>query len=58
MISPVFVKEQIALLDSIYDNPAYLEDHANPAQNLALLEETVAASVLFYKRIYCLLTYI
>lgn len=40
--SPNYVKDQIALLDSIYENPAYLEDHPDPIRQFSLLEETIA----------------
>lgn len=42
--SPALVKDQVALLDSIYENPAYLEDHANPLEQFLSLEETIAVS--------------
>jgi hypothetical protein len=42
--SPNYVKDQIALLDSIYENPAYLEDHPDPIRQFSLLEETIAVS--------------
>ncbi|CAO3610411.1 unnamed protein product [Mucor hiemalis] len=45
-VDPDFVKEQIALLDSIYDNPAYLEDHANPLQQFTSLEDTIAGAAV------------
>lgn len=39
--SPQWISDLIAMLDKIYENPAYLEDHANPIQQLHNLEEVV-----------------
>jgi hypothetical protein len=40
--SPGLIQDQIALLDSIYENPAYLEDHEDPLEQFVLLEDTIA----------------
>ncbi|KAI8975730.1 hypothetical protein BDF20DRAFT_977296 [Mycotypha africana] len=45
-VNPQFVKDQIALLDILYENPAYREDHSDPYQQFALLEETVAGAAV------------
>ncbi|KAI7904405.1 uncharacterized protein BX663DRAFT_560086 [Cokeromyces recurvatus] len=45
-INPEFVKDQIDLLDNIYENPAYLEDHSDPYQHFNLLEETIAGAAV------------
>ncbi|CEG75561.1 hypothetical protein RMATCC62417_10582 [Rhizopus microsporus] len=45
-IDPALVKDQVALLDSIYENPAYLEDHANPLEQFLSLEETIAGAAV------------
>jgi hypothetical protein len=36
------------LLDSIYENPAYLEDHSDPIRQFVLLEETIEVSIHIY----------
>ncbi|CAO0801326.1 unnamed protein product [Mucor circinelloides] len=45
-VNPNYVKDQIALLDSIYENPAYLEDHPDPIRQFSLLEETIAGAAV------------
>ncbi|KAI9485405.1 MAG: hypothetical protein EXX96DRAFT_513980 [Benjaminiella poitrasii] len=45
-VNPEFVKDQIDLLDSIYENPAYLEDHSDPIRQFILLEETIAGAAV------------
>ncbi|CEP17674.1 hypothetical protein [Parasitella parasitica] len=45
-VSSNYVKAQIALLDSIYENPAYLEDHPDPIRQFSLLEETIAGAAV------------
>ncbi|GAA5797543.1 hypothetical protein HPULCUR_002931 [Helicostylum pulchrum] len=45
-VNPELVNEQIALLDSIYENPAYLEDHEDPLQQFNALEDTIAGAAV------------
>ncbi|SAL95680.1 hypothetical protein [Absidia glauca] len=45
-ISPQWISDLIAMLDKIYENPAYLEDHANPIQQLHNLEEVVEGAAV------------
>ncbi|KAG1151513.1 hypothetical protein G6F37_002376 [Rhizopus arrhizus] len=45
-IDPGLIQDQIALLDSIYENPAYLEDHEDPLEQFVLLEDTIAGAAV------------
>ncbi|CAO3590690.1 unnamed protein product [Absidia cylindrospora] len=45
-INPQWISDLIAMLDKIYENPAYLEDHANPIQQLHNLEEVVEGAAV------------
>ncbi|CAO3646459.1 unnamed protein product [Cunninghamella echinulata] len=45
-INPQWISDIIAMLDKIYENPAYLEDHANPLQQLHNLEEVVEGAAV------------
>ncbi|KAI9334636.1 hypothetical protein BD770DRAFT_416074 [Pilaira anomala] len=45
-VNPELVNEQIALLDSIYENPAYLEDHEDPLQQFNALEDAIAGAAV------------
>ncbi|KAI8098717.1 uncharacterized protein BX664DRAFT_354245 [Halteromyces radiatus] len=45
-INPQWISDLIAMLDKIYENPAYLEDHANPVQQLLNLEEVVEGAAV------------
>lgn len=42
--SPDWVNDLVGMLDKIYENPAYLEDHADPMTEFLRLEDTVQAS--------------
>ncbi|KAI8367396.1 hypothetical protein EDC96DRAFT_461821 [Choanephora cucurbitarum] len=41
-----FVKEQVGLLDAIYDSPAYLEQHPDPSSQFNMLEEAIAGAAV------------
>lgn len=45
LYSPTLVRDQVALLESIYENPAYLEDHSNPLEQFVFLEDTIAVRI-------------
>ncbi|CAO3587279.1 unnamed protein product [Absidia cylindrospora] len=45
-INPQWISDLIAMLDKIYENPAYLEDHANPLHQLHNLEEVVEGAAV------------
>lgn len=62
LFSPELVNEQIALLDSIYENPAYLEDHEDPLQQFNALEDTIAVRYIIIRRnnllIFCVCVFV
>ncbi|KAG1109149.1 hypothetical protein G6F40_008883 [Rhizopus arrhizus] len=45
-VDPTLVRDQVALLESIYENPAYLEDHSNPLEQFVFLEDTIAGAAV------------
>ncbi|KAI8391683.1 uncharacterized protein BYT42DRAFT_204279 [Radiomyces spectabilis] len=45
-ISPQWVADIVTMLDRIYDNPAYLEDHDSPLREFASLEEVVKGAAV------------
>ncbi|KAG0169801.1 hypothetical protein DFQ30_003238, partial [Apophysomyces sp. BC1015] len=45
-ISPEWVQDIVSLLDRIYENPAYVEDHENPLVAFEQLEETVEGAAV------------
>ncbi|KAI7868232.1 hypothetical protein BDF14DRAFT_1881026 [Spinellus fusiger] len=45
-ISPEWVGDLVGMLDKIYENPAYLEDHADPLQEFVRLEETIEGAAV------------
>ncbi|KAG0163815.1 hypothetical protein DFQ28_011189 [Apophysomyces sp. BC1034] len=45
-ISPEWVSDLVGMLDKIYENPAFLEDHPDPLQEFARLEETVEGAAV------------
>ncbi|KAG1471384.1 hypothetical protein G6F56_002153 [Rhizopus delemar] len=45
-VDPVLVKNQVCLLESIYENPAYLEVHPDPFKQFVLLEDTIAGAAV------------
>jgi hypothetical protein len=46
---PEFIHEIVGILEKMYENPAYIEDHPRPLEPFHLLEETVAVKI---KNIY------
>ncbi|KAI9005425.1 hypothetical protein CLU79DRAFT_841103 [Phycomyces nitens] len=45
-ISPEWVADLVGMLDKIYENTAYIEDHADPLQEFILLEETIEGAAV------------
>ncbi|KAI9496068.1 hypothetical protein BDB00DRAFT_927113 [Zychaea mexicana] len=45
-IRPSWVYDLVGMLDKIYENPAYLEDHADPMLAFSRLEETVEGAAV------------
>ncbi|KAF7728272.1 hypothetical protein EC973_006446 [Apophysomyces ossiformis] len=43
---PEWVTDLVGMLDKIYENPAFLEDHPDPLQEFARLEETVEGAAV------------
>ena len=46
MHRPSWVYDLVGMLDKIYENPAYLEDHADPQMAFLRLEETVEGAAV------------
>ncbi|OAD78410.1 hypothetical protein PHYBLDRAFT_69648 [Phycomyces blakesleeanus NRRL 1555(-)] len=44
--NPEWVADLVGMLDKIYENTAYLEDHADPLQEFILLEETIEGAAV------------
>ncbi|KAI9243823.1 hypothetical protein BDA99DRAFT_529801 [Phascolomyces articulosus] len=45
-ISPMWVYDLVGMLDKIYDNPAYVQDHPDPHLAFSRLEETVEGAAV------------